>query len=392
MNSFKTDNNWILNDKSGLSLGTEFGLVCGICAGHVKATMIVDFKKRWLKQFGIPSTNWRKIAQKHLNDLPFAEPSAIMALLTTLFDKVPQLIKDRQDPKTLQIAEAFAWCCYSIWQCGSAFPSFPENYAEYLCSELFKMDRQPEADLIAGMLVADIKVGRGQCGFNKLILADPQAVRDSERRIHEGQFEFYLNAQEKYDEYLCYLQEQPEFKAEWAAIKTAFPKQTNKPDILHRTLLQERNWERGPGAQFDTLPSRFQSVFDLFCWKYFLWGMRGDEPLLMKPSVVFTPLGTSIFIPGYLSFDAKRDLNFSAINKIHKARGIRRQGTGFSESRQKFISMEKRAKALNAEALRLGFRGDDRYQFITEKLGLASTGDYRQIRKLLQKSNKSKID
>jgi hypothetical protein len=36
--------------------------------------------------------------------------------------------------------------------------------------------------------------------------------------------------------------------------------------------------------------------------------MKGDEPLLMKPSVVFTPFGTEIFIPGYISFDPKRDL------------------------------------------------------------------------------------
>ena len=351
--------------------------------------MVIDFKKRWLKQFGIPSTNWRKIAQKNLKGLPFAEPPAIMALLVILFDKVPKLIKERHDQSTLQIADAFAWCCYSIWQSGSAFPSFPENYAEYLSSELFKLDRQPEADLIAGMLVADIKDGQGQCGFNKLILANLQVVRESEHRIHDGQFEFYLNTKVKYKEYLCYLREKTEFKAEWTAIKTAFPHQTNNKNILHRTLLQERNWERGPGAQFGTKQNRFQSVFDLFCWKYFLWGMHGDEPLLMKPSVVFTPLGTSIFIPGYLSFDAKRDLNFGAINKIHKARGIRRQGTGFSESRQKLISMKKRAKALNTEALRLGFRGDDRYQFIAKKLGLAATSDYRQIRKLLAKSKRA---
>jgi hypothetical protein len=64
------------------------------------------------------------------------------------------------------------------------------------------------------------------------------------------------------------------------------------------TLLVERNWERGPGAPFQTKAQRFQATFDLFCWKYYLWGMKGNKPFLMKPSVVFTPLGTQIFIPG----------------------------------------------------------------------------------------------
>ena len=57
--------------------------------------------------------------------------------------------------------------------------------------------------------------------------------------------------------------------------------------------------------------------------------MHGDEPLLMKPSVVFTPLGTQIFIPGYLSLDAKRDLDFKRINTLHKARGLPRQGEDY---------------------------------------------------------------
>ncbi len=81
---------------------------------------------------------------------------------------------------------------------------------------------------------------------------------------------------------------------------------------------------------FDSDGSAFQAVFDVFSWKYYLWAMKGDEPLLMKPSVVFTPFGTQILIPGYISFDPKRDLKLGIVSELYRARGIRCQGEGFS--------------------------------------------------------------
>lgn len=348
-----------------------------------------DFKSRWLNQFGLPLTNWREKGCAHVTDLPFADKDTLLDLLQGLFVAVPKLLKTRKDSTTLLIAEAFGWCCFSVWQCGSAFPSFPENYATFLMDALLAdpTKRPPEAEMLSKMLV-EFNRQDGQCGFNKLALANPQAIRESERRIHDGSYEFYLKAQEKYDEYQFYLEESKAFQEEWALIKSSFPRQTGTSEIIHRTLLFERNWECGHGAQFSTKAKRFQAAFDLFCWKYYLWGMRGNDPLLMKPSVVFTPLGTQIFIPGYLSLDAKRDLNFSAINGIHKARGVMRQGGAFSIVRKLMMESKRKAKHLDAEAKSMGLKGDARYRYVAHGLHIFDGGDYRNIRSLLETKEK----
>ncbi len=52
------------------------------------------------------------------------------------------------------MAEACAWTCFSFWQCGSAFPSFPENYANYLRMALKQApgNRPVVAKMIAGLI------------------------------------------------------------------------------------------------------------------------------------------------------------------------------------------------------------------------------------------------
>jgi hypothetical protein len=55
--------------------------------------------------------------------------------------------------------------------------------------------------------------------------------------------------------------------------------------------------------------------------------MEGDRPLLLKLTVNLTPFGTMILIPGYWSFDPKRDLNWKAITALHRARGVQRYGS-----------------------------------------------------------------
>lgn len=51
--------------------------------------------------------------------------------------------------------------------------------------------------------------------------------------------------------------------------------------------------------------------------------MEKDKPLLMKVSVNPTPYGTLIFVPRTWSFDARRDLDWGAITRLHRAAGCR---------------------------------------------------------------------
>jgi len=272
--------------------------------------------------------------------------------------------------------------CFAFWQCESAFPSFPENYAQFLRDALEKAPAQRDPSTVA-MATMIVSGADGRCGFNRLQLSEPAVIRESEALMHEGRYEFYLRAQEKYAEYETQLENSAEIRADWQHIKACFAAQLRGHEIVRRSLIPERNWERGPGAQFAKAPQRFQAVFDLFCWKYYLWGIKGDQPLLLKTSVVFTPYGTQLFIPGYLSFDPKRDLDFSKVMRLHRARGIARQGPGFSVGRRELAKLRRKAKAADRDARRCHLVGEARYQFICQQVPFRDSGDYRRLRKLL---------
>lgn len=344
-----------------------------------------SFQARWLGRFGLPEADWKDALRERLAERPFSDLDEAFSLICFLFEKVPAIVTRHQDSDTLLLAEAFGWTCFAFWQCGSAFPSFPENYAHFLREALDQSPRKRStiAKLVAGIIVTE-KADEGRCGFNRLALDKPGLIRESETLIHDGRYEEYLKAAEKYAEYEDALCRSPEFKADWQRIKEAFPTHANMAGMIRRTLVPERNWERGPGAEFGDDSQRFQAVFDLFCWKYYLWAMEGDHPCLLKASVVFTPFGTQIFIPGYLSFDSKRDLDFGKIAELHRARGVSRQGKAFSESRMSTAEMQELAKKADQEARAQGMKGDKRYAFICRSLELRDHGDYRKVKRLLE--------
>lgn len=121
-----------------------------------------------------------------------------------------------------------------------------------------------------------------------------------------------------------------------------------------------------------------------FCWKWYLWGMAGDEPLLLKTSVNVTADGTQLFIPGYLSLDSKRDFAFNRINQVHRARGsVKKQGAAFAESREQFEKLCKAARAAEREGRRQGLKGEALMDYVMEKVG-RPYADSRQVRRWLQ--------
>ncbi len=350
-----------------------------------------EFGRKWLARFDLPEDGWRKELETALVDRPFCEPEEALSLISYLLGALPRRIETESDPVTLALAEALGWACLALWQCGSSFPSFPENYGLYLRDqlELAPEKRADEAELLAGIILGGAGAAKEErgCGFNRLVLESPEVVRDSERLVHEGRYEDYLKAGEKYEEYEKLLRASGEFQEDWAALKRCFPGETGGGRRLHRTLIPERNWERGEGARFGEAHDRFQALFDLFCWKYCLWGMDGDEPMLLKASVTFTPFGTQIFIPGYLSFDAKRDLDFAKIGKLHRARGMQRQGPAFSVGRMELEQQRRQAREADQMAQAQGLRGGERYRFICERINFIDEPDYRRVRKLLERED-----
>jgi hypothetical protein len=346
-----------------------------------------QFRSRWLERLDLPSDDWRERARVHLEKLCFADSREALRLIESLFTIVPEILNRKPERKGL--AEAYAWCCYAFWQCESGFPAFPETFASFLLEQAQSDQcRTFEIGSLLASMFANADDPQKWGGINHPHLQDPSVIRAHEALVKDGRYEELLDAPIKYDEYEGIIQASADLKKEWAEIKRLFPNQTKGRDMIRRSLVPERNWVRGAGATFESEKASFEAVFDVFCWKYYLWAMRGDKPLLMKPSVVFTPFGTDIFIPGYISFDPKRDLKLGAVSRLHRARGIRRQGEGFSVARAEYEKNAKRAFAFNEEANALGKKGNERLDFVAEHLGRITKGDYREIRRLIADGKK----
>ena len=131
---------------------------------------------------------------------------------------------------------------------------------------------------------------------------------------------------------------------------------------------------------------RFRGVFDVFCQRWHLYGMRGDRPLLLKLTVNLTPFGTMIFIPAYWSFDPKRDLNWRAITALHKARGVRKQGPKLGANQAAVREQAIRAREFWKEAAARKLKGEARISWVLQKLNKDLRTDERQLRRILAKS------
>ena len=112
--------------------------------------------------------------------------------------------------------------------------------------------------------------------------------------------------------------------------------------------------------------------------------MQGDEPQLLKLTANLTPHGTMIFVPAYWSFDPKRDVKWKAITKLHKARGVSKQGAKLSANRAAKKREASRAKRLWAQATREGLRGEKRTVWVMRELKWDVRTDEHTLRRLLR--------
>lgn len=344
-----------------------------------------QFTDKWLKAFGVKKFD-EKFFSKKLEDLQFPDKRDFV-LVKFLFKELPLILNERRSEYVWNLANAFGFFCLSFWQSKIAFVSFPENYATIL-KEALEKNKDIYSSKIRAIveLLADTSKD-GICGFNSFVFKDKDTLKKASKTLYFGSFENYLSdiGRAKFDEFEKKIFNSSEFKKDWKLIKDLYPKQTSvKGKKLRRKLLLERGWTQTQGADFSNEESEFESIFELFCWKYYLWAMDGDKPYLMKPSVNITPLGTQIFIPSYMSYDAKRDFNHGEISKLHKAKGVQKQGLAFSETRIKNVELSKCANIAEIEGRALGLKGEKLLEFIAESIGRPNM-DLRTIRKLIRK-------
>jgi hypothetical protein len=197
-----------------------------------------------------------------------------------------------------------------------------------------------------------------------------------------------LKQRAKYDEPERALLENAELMKVWNGIKERFDvsKFQNTRGVIRRRVSGERNFREGWKFDWSNERGRFRELFDAMCYKWNLYGMEKDKPLLMKVSVNPTPHGTLIFVPRHLSFDPRRDLDWKLISGLHRARGASKQGPKLSSARNEKIAEARRAQSLWKEAAAKGKKGEARYEYVRERMGRDARADQGWLWRLLKGS------
>lgn len=207
-----------------------------------------------------------------------------------------------------------------------------------------------------------------------------------EHAIAGGAYDNLVKCSEKFEEMEVQLKEDAEIGAAWREIRQRFPveEHTNRQGVIRRTLSHERNLRDVRRFDWAEARFRFSTIFDVFCYRWNLYGIERDRPLLLKLTVNPTPYGTMIFIPRYWSFDRDRDLAWGKVSRLHRAHGAIRQGPKLSPGRLAKHREAEAAVRYSDEARKLGFRGERRLQYILTKLKKDSRTDPSCINRLLR--------
>lgn len=202
--------------------------------------------------------------------------------------------------------------------------------------------------------------------------------------VRVGDYRQFLTAGHKFDEAEAALGQNREFQDSWTRLNRMPGMQTflKRGSVVRRSPVSERGYrawldQPGQGAQ-----AARQRLFDTFCHRWSLYGMHGDRPLLLKPTVNLTPFGTMIFVPNYWSLDPKRDLRWPAVTKLHQLGRRRRQGTALTEQRRDKLARAEALQQVWRELTASGLRGQARVIAALKILGWPPETDERTLRQL----------
>jgi len=322
--------------------------------------------------------------------LPFADFEGIADLLLFRHSRlagVRQEFTQAGDARGLQMCALFELFTNLALQGNSLCPQNPVHLARQ--AQLAIESPGTGRDQLGALLdlLVDAASLNPRVGNNTAEVSDLETVVLSEHERREGLAEQAWKAGHKFTEYGRALLENPEFHADWQALKRHFKvaRWRDSRGIIRRSRLPERNWQRPTHPDLSVTVERFQVAFDLFCWKWFLYGMRDDDPLLEKLTYTLTPYGTQIFIPGYWNFDPARDINWKSVTRLHRARGLEKQGEKLASNQRQRANQLSRLKAAAIEAREQRLRGRARYDYMKAQAGLAQATDEAQIRRMLRK-------
>lgn len=322
---------------------------------------------------------------------PFIHVEAAVDLLVFQQKRLPDLraeFSHANDVRSLRLANLFDLLLGLALQASSVFPQNPLHLARLAQQSLETGSiGDDRLEPLLALLVKPDASGVLE-GKNRFELADANTVVVSEYERLLGLAEPVWKAQAKFEAYRRELLASLDFRADWKSIKRRFPLERlrDSAGIIRRSPLPERYWQPSTYNDLRTTRDQFQVCFDVFCWKWFLYGMRNEEPLVDKLNVTFTPFGTQIFVPGYWSLDPARDLDWSRILELHRARSVPKQGAKLAAGRQERQQELARLREAEKIAKKKGLRGPERYAFLKQAAGLPEQTDDRQVRRLLKEA------
>jgi len=193
-----------------------------------------------------------------------------------------------------------------------------------------------------------------------------QEIIRHEHQVAQGNYSEHTTTEGKFRSVEQELIHNSVFQDEWHSIKARWPTMdfADTGGIIRRSFSAETYFRPGFSVDWNSPRNRFQAVFDCFCARWNLYGMKGDIPLVLKLSVNLTPHGTMIFIPAYWSFDAKRDVRWNTVTKLHRCRSRKKQGETLTENQ-----IQRRQMAIQLEKLELlakekGLKGQKKHEFL----------------------------
>lgn len=352
---------------------------------------IVPHDKLLLLNLKEPELGQYKAIYKRLSLLPFHLLENAIPLFDFYYREWPLMVNKLQSSRSPLLRDVpllFEGLLTMTLQGISCWPEPPwsiANKLKTLSSHLSKLEKF--ASPLVNLLIHD---GQWHTGTNHLLLHDDVRMIVSERHRGKGEAEHLWKASHKYELTLSKLKKDSFFLVDWDNIKKTFPlkKFYDRYGIIRRTIMPERNWRKDYDPQYSTTKDQFQCAFDFFCWKWGLYGMKGDDPLVEKLSFAVTPYGTQIFIPSYWSFDYVRDILWKDLIKLHRSRGIGKQGEKLDFNRSEKNKQLKKLHRFVLMAQKRKLRGKSKYSFIKESMGFPLTMDDGHLRKLIVESSK----
>jgi hypothetical protein len=210
------------------------------------------------------------------------------------------------------------------------------------------------------------------------------AVATHELHVQKGTYENIVRTQAKYAQNELANKTNPELRRQWKRLRAAFDVRLYRDykGVIRRTMGAERNLRPSFSVNCRRRDNVFQAAFDAFCLRWNLYGMRNDEPLLLKLAVNLTPYGTMIHIPAYWSFDPKRDICWEAIAKLHRARVPGRQGSALAAGLVQRMQDAAKLRRLDREARCRRLKGEERHEFLCAGLGWVPRTSPRRLSRL----------